>query len=281
MDDTTKVLVLGDDGSAGADAAWEWVTLQKWPGWSVHVLAAHPPRGSEARPELAVPHPWTPPTPRIPDPRAEISDVIHLTVAEDPRLALHGYSGTDLLVIGPRGIGRLAALVLGSTAEWLVHHPPAPLVIARRPREARRVLVCADGSGHADRGLEVLGSMPWIARCEVTVLAVAEGGLPYPDRVTAAAAQQLRPYVAGVAQLPVPVDPVAVFINVRSTILDVVDELQPDLVVMGTRGLGPLKRLQLGSTASAISRLAPCSVLLVRADEPDEEREDAERARST
>ncbi len=266
MDDTTRVLVLGDDGSERADAAWEWVTLQKWPGWAVHVLAAQPSHDS-GHPHPPVPHPWTPPQPRVADPRAEIAAVVHLAIAEDPRIALHGYPDTDLLVIGPRGIGRLAALFLGSTAEWLVHHPPAPLVIVRAPREVRRVLLCVDGSGNADRSMEVLLAMPWVARCEVTILAVAEGALPDPERVTAAAAERLQPHVADVAQQPVPIDPLAVFVNVRSAILEAIDDLQPDLVVVGTRGLGPLKRLQLGSTASAISRLAPCSVLLVRADE--------------
>ncbi|MGB7980514.1 MAG: universal stress protein [Candidatus Nanopelagicales bacterium] len=271
MDGSAKVMVLGDDGSVGADAAWEWVTLQRWPGWSVQVLAARIPRALAPRPDLAVPHPWTPPTPRVADPRTEIADVVHLTAADDPRLALHGCSDADLLVIGPRGVGRLAALVLGSTAEWLMHHPPAPLVIVRAPKEVRRVLVCLDGSIHAERALDALLTMPWISGCSVTLLAHGDATLPDPLPVTAAAADRVAPHAAAVEQRPVPIDPTSLFFNVRAAILDTIEELQPELVVMGTRGLGPLKRLQLGSTASAITRLAPCSVLLVRAADTEDD----------
>ena len=45
-------------------------------------------------------------------------------------------------------------------------------------------------------------------------------------------------------------------------ILAHLDASAVDLVVLGTHGLGTLRRLTLGSTASAVSRLAPCSVLI-------------------
>lgn len=41
-------------------------------------------------------------------------------------------------------------------------------------------------------------------------------------------------------------------------------ELEADLVVVGSRGLGRLDRLLLGSVSSALVQRAPCSVLVVR-----------------
>jgi nucleotide-binding universal stress UspA family protein len=41
-------------------------------------------------------------------------------------------------------------------------------------------------------------------------------------------------------------------------------ELGVDLIVIGSRGLGTIKRLLLGSVSSAVSHQAPCSVLVVR-----------------
>jgi nucleotide-binding universal stress UspA family protein len=47
-----------------------------------------------------------------------------------------------------------------------------------------------------------------------------------------------------------------------------VERRSPDLVALGTRGLTGMRRLHHGSTAGAIARAAPCSVLLACA-EPD------------
>ncbi|GJL59803.1 MAG: universal stress protein [Nitrospirales bacterium] len=47
-------------------------------------------------------------------------------------------------------------------------------------------------------------------------------------------------------------------------ILQVVEDYQIDLVILGTRGLSNVKRFLLGSTSDWVMREAPCSVLLVR-----------------
>jgi nucleotide-binding universal stress UspA family protein len=47
-------------------------------------------------------------------------------------------------------------------------------------------------------------------------------------------------------------------------ILKQVRERAIDLVVLGSRGSGSLKRLLLGSTSEQVLREAPCSVLIVR-----------------
>jgi nucleotide-binding universal stress UspA family protein len=44
-------------------------------------------------------------------------------------------------------------------------------------------------------------------------------------------------------------------------------ELPADLIVVGSRGLGRLGRLLLGSVSASVSERAPCSVLVVRAGE--------------
>lgn len=46
-------------------------------------------------------------------------------------------------------------------------------------------------------------------------------------------------------------------------------EARADLVVVGTRGLGRLKHVLLGSVAERTVRLAPCPVLTVQEDDPE------------
>ncbi|WP_344830182.1 universal stress protein [Nonomuraea dietziae] len=40
-------------------------------------------------------------------------------------------SGADLLVVGSRGQGRFAGLVLGSISQAMLHQAPCPLVVVR------------------------------------------------------------------------------------------------------------------------------------------------------
>lgn len=65
------------------------------------------------------------------------------------------------------------------------------------------------------------------------------------------------------------VEPVGVHLRMgRATdeILRLRDELEADLIVMGSRGLNTFKRVMLGSDAEGVVRHAPCSVLVVRRD---------------
>ena len=50
------------------------------------------------------------------------------------------------------------------------------------------------------------------------------------------------------------------------TILDVADEHNADLIVVGARGTTGLRRFMLGSVAAKLSHNAPTSLLIVRAD---------------
>jgi nucleotide-binding universal stress UspA family protein len=52
--------------------------------------------------------------------------------------------------------------------------------------------------------------------------------------------------------------------NVAEVIVETAGEEGFDLIVMGSRGLGGLQHLMLGSVAEAVSRRAPCPVLIVR-----------------
>lgn len=251
------LLIFGDDGTDPADIAWRWITNQPWPGWQLDVLTADtegvpiewgaPPRSIE----------WTPAWSRTEEVKGAGS-VRFLKVATDPRAMLAEREEADLLVLGSRTHSFLHGMVTGSTTEWLLHHPPAPMVVARSPEAIRKVTVCVDGSLHAVVALDAFSSLPLAKESTVTVLSIADGRTDAQDAVAGAAAT-LEPKVAGVET------------EVRegratTAILDYLDEHLPEMVVLGTRGLTGWQRLRLGSTASAVVRGAPCTSLIASTD---------------
>jgi nucleotide-binding universal stress UspA family protein len=252
-----RTIVFGDDGSPASDIAFGWLDHQRWPGWRLHVLHADPPPyGKPIDSDEASPHPWAAPHPRSASSGAMLAEVTHLFARADPRVAL--LEPADLIVVGPRGRGALKALNLGSVAEWLLTHPPSPTVIARHADTVRHVLVAHDGSDASATAVQTLASLPWVADTTCTVVVVDDGRVDVDATVDSARAA-LR--AAGVeAEVVVDHGPPT------AALMGEIDRRRPDLAVLGTRGLTGLRRFHLGSTASAVARSAPCSVLVACAD---------------
>jgi nucleotide-binding universal stress UspA family protein len=250
-------VVLGDDLSSGADLAWLWVNSQRWPGWELFVLRAEPPPyGTPVPPERSEPHLAEGPPPRTVFGEPGFAAVTFQVAEADPRTALCTYDDVDLLVVGAASAG-VGPWHLGSTTEWLLHGPPAPVLVARNGRPVRRVLVCADGSDHAARSLQALVSMPWIADVEVTIVAVDDGRSDVDAAVAAARGILDGQGLAG-----------TVSVRRGSPHREIIAEQavrDADLMVLGTRGLTPLERAVLGSTASAVARHTPAAVLIASA----------------
>lgn len=251
-------VAFGDDGSSEADAAWQWIDRQTWGGWRLDVLTAVPIEGGPPAPEVAKNHVWTPDNPRLPSSGAGFGEVRHLRAQEDPRIML--WEAEGVTVIGPRGEGLWKSLSLGSTAEFLIAHPRTPLVVARNPTVVSHVLLAHDGSQHAIATREALCRMPWFRECKVTLLVVDDGRTDVADVI--GKTTHFLDAEGGVTKVEVRRDEG----NPADAVLNAMDELNPDLVAMGTRGRTGLQRLYVGSTASAVARAAECSVLVFSAD---------------
>jgi nucleotide-binding universal stress UspA family protein len=252
-----RTLLFGDDSSPSSDIAFSFVDQQSWPGWKLHIVHAEPAPWGKPIPESEVtPHPWDPPQRRTVSDTANFDEVAHLFARVDPRIALMGPA--DLVVIGPRGKGLLKALNLGSVSEFLLAHPPTPLVIARTGTPVRQVLVTHDTSHSADRALQTFASLPWAASTAVTLVVVDD------HRVDAQVAVRKAKDALAVAGI----EPEVVLHEGAPTgaIAGEIDRRRPELVVLGTRGLTGFDRFHLGSTAASIARSAPCSVLVACAE---------------
>lgn len=259
-----QTITFGDDRSPGSDVAWGWITAQHWPDWSVDVvrvtepeptiesLFVHEPLHEDDRDDA-----------RVAPESSGIGEVRHLTTAYDPRIVLNGKRDGRLMVVGARGRGLLKSMRIGSTAEWLMRSPGTPLVVARADSPVRRILVCVDGSAHARAAVQVLCDLPWISGREVAVVTVVDAVTPSDEPAEEAAALL---ETAGAFTRVVVVEPelAGVLPSPTYAILDRIDELEPDLVAIGTRGITGLRRLAIGSVAGAVAHVAPCSVLLAR-----------------
>lgn len=141
----------------------------------------------------------------------------------------------------------------------------------------RTVLCAVDGSTESDLALSHVVDLVSRTDAQVHVLHV---GLLSPwtnprtlspdqvQRLRQQAQEVLEPQVARLRELGV--EPASAQVRMgRATdeILRLRDEVDADLIVIGSRGLNAFKRVLLGSDAEGVVRHAPCSVLVVRRDQ--------------
>jgi len=82
--------------------------------------------------------------------------------------------------------------------------------------------------------------------------------------------KSLDEVISGIADPPGGLEPhVADGANVAVTVCQMADELESDLIVMGTHGRTGIAHAFLGSVAERTLRNAPCPVLTVRCPEPE------------
>ncbi len=245
------LVVVGDDGSPAADIAWQWLTMHAWDGWKVEVVTAD--ESSIVWGEPVTGNPWSPAWSRTGEPPGA-TGVVYLQYASDPRVMLAERSDADLVVVGRHSdTGPFDLPYLGSTSEWLMQNPPAPLAVIGRAERMEKVLVAFDGSPHARRAMDSFASLPAAAHASVVIATVDDGRTD-----TAAideAASLLEGRVGSVETAVLSGRPTA-------AILEAIGETSADLAVLGTRGLTGWKRIRVGSTAGAVVRQAQCNVLV-------------------
>lgn len=165
--------------------------------------------------------------------------------------------GAELLVVGTHGSGR-ARFLLGSVSGEVVRSAHQPVLLARGSRPARpprRALLALDGSLPSQRAARVAAR--WCPDAELLALHVREND-------AAMTSDELAQAVGALGLGTRTVELRLSEGHPAQRILELIAAEEIDLLATGTRGMGPLAELLLGSVSDKLIQLANCPVLLSR-----------------
>lgn len=300
MSDTSarRPVVVGVDGSepsqTAVDRAAQEATDRDLPLEIVHAYLPSPPL--TAQPISAAPHlAAVPPAGELEASEAALREqaeqLLHDAATRvrttHPNLPVvtrlrHGHPAEVLveasrsarvLVVGHRGLGGFAGLLVGSIAIQVVNHAAAPVIVARgQPSETGPVVVGVDGSQGSRRAAAFAVDAAAVRKAAVVALyawpadaawqpAPEQLGQPpptVPDEVTStlAAVSSEHPSVQVEPEVRVG----------RAHELLVAASEHARLVVVGSRGRGGFRGLLLGSVSQALINHAGCPVAVVGPD---------------
>jgi nucleotide-binding universal stress UspA family protein len=276
MTGMTDGIIAGYDGSAGSHDALRWAAREAWArgtaltvclAWSADTLTldANPAAHERARQRgdeiLACGVGYARSV-------ADFADVRTVLAEGPPARVLCERSRTaEMVVVGCHGHGGLAGSQLGSVPWQVACHGRGRIVVVRgrwRPvnQAPGPIVAGVDGSPASDDVLTfafeeaALRDVPVIAVC---ALADAPGKLGGAQRMEEGfsrlmtAHEKERPELTVLRQVA--------FGSPRSALLTAAAEAQ--LLVVGSRGLGGLEGMSLGSVAATLLHHSPCPVAVV------------------
>jgi nucleotide-binding universal stress UspA family protein len=205
---------------------------------------------------------------------------VELLVLRGPAAAglLGRLTRDSLLVLGTRGRGGFAGLLLGSVSRECVEYAPCPVLVVRGERTSGEgpIMVGLDGSASSRRALEwaveyaratrerVVGAHAWAPT-------MSEVRPRMRERLVAAADTTARRLVKGVESS---VEPIAVEGDPRAELLNLSDRIGAGLIVIGRRGAGGIRAMRMGSVATYLVSNSPTAVAVIPVDEADAAQDD-------
>lgn len=192
--------------------------------------------------------------------------------------------GAGLIVMGGRGFGKLRRSLVGSVSDSVVRHAHCPVMVVHGAALAfpTRILLATDGSREADIAASTAADLAKSTASELHVVCVGRMPMVFyespgvtmqdpelQDRAVKAAEQdtrtRLEELVNELGEDSTEVTEAHARVGLADTeIVSLAGSLGAGLVVMGSRGRGPLKRALMGSVSDSVVRHAPCPVLVVR-----------------
>lgn len=281
MADMNDGIVAGYDGSPGSEDALHWAADEAWArGTNLVVCLAWTPEYLDVLSRASVY--------KVVEQRAEEILARGVQHAEsilgpgrvEPVLArgsaawvLSEHSHfAGMVVVGSRGHGGLAGMLLGSVSWHVAGHGQGRIVVVREQERsandgAGQIVVGADGSPAAEDAVTfafeeaALRNVPLLAVCAQADAPTSLGDARRMEEGFAhamALREKEHPDVTVLRQVPAG--------SPRAALLAAAADAQ--LLVVGARGRGGLKGMRLGSVAHALLLHAPCPVAVVHPPTP-------------
>jgi nucleotide-binding universal stress UspA family protein len=198
----------------------------------------------------------------------------------------------DLIVLGAKGLRSTAAILLGGVAQQVVEYACCPILVVRAPyRGFCRILLVTDGSPSSRAAARYLGKFPLPDDVDVRLMHVLRP-IPVPvmmepylgawqtiypvaamDEEDSAARKRETKLAEGLLKRTaillerrgIASTPVLERGDAATQIIDFARKNKIDLIVAGSRGLGPLRSVWMGSVSRKLVHYSDCSVLIVKA----------------
>jgi nucleotide-binding universal stress UspA family protein len=280
-------IVIGWDGSPGARDALTLARCLLRDGGELLAVYAYPLAGSPEMAgfggwrELLASDAWR----TVQTVTAEIDESVRVAAlavpGASPAAALCDVAeehAADAIVVGSSARGTFGRILAGDVGERLLHGAPCPVAVApsgfsvTTVSPPRTIGVGFDNQAESQRALALAEEMALERGARVDVLAVIEpsilprarAGIAFPGYEDAirdafaadveAAVEQLAPGVTAEGEV-IAGDP-ASELAARA-------DHDLDMLVIGSRGYGPLKRVLLGGVSSKLMRISPVPVIVV------------------
>src|SRR5919112_1928364 len=196
--------------------------------------------------------------------------------------------GIGLIAMGSRGLGGIRRALMGSVSDSVVQHAHCPVLVARRGRQEEeqgaasifptKILLATDGSEEANLAAQTAADIaektgselhlvhvrsvpayidPSSERIEI-IESAEEDVRNEAQQVLDAQIEQIKAAGGNVAQTHVRLG------RPDEEIVLLAKEIGAGLIEMGSRGLGGIRRVFIGSVSDSVVRHAHCPVLVVR-----------------
>jgi nucleotide-binding universal stress UspA family protein len=173
-------------------------------------------------------------------------------------------TAADLLIVGSRGHSGLRRMLLGSNSEDIVHHAHRPVLVVRSGENVwppTRVVAGYDFSEDARKAATLAANLGNILGAQMLLI----HAVPKLPQASGGSAEVKLEDQAGELECLLPQRPKTRVVagDPAEVLLEVAQEGEgPTLVAVGSRGLGPVGRLRLGSVSTRVIRAGPGAVLV-------------------